>query len=227
MKGWLRSPFLVYCQPLLTAGFMMLEHFLVYPHRVLNFKQLNVMKHLIYAALVACVLPVTACSKDYDNSTVDEFDLDRYLGEWYEIARYNHSFERGMDNTMAEYILQDNGKVFVLNTGWKDGKFKVAEGKAKYKDPEGNPGALKVSFFLFFYSEYNVMMVDKDYQISLVGSKSDNYLWILSRTPVPDPDLLQMVLDEAKQRGYDTSKLIWVDQSRNIKALEDEAASDM
>ena len=56
------------------------------------------MKHLIYAALVACVLPVTACSKDYDNSTVDEFDLDRYLGEWYEIARYNHSFERGMDN---------------------------------------------------------------------------------------------------------------------------------
>jgi len=206
---------------------MMLEHFLVYPHRVLNFKQLNVMKHLIYAALVACVLPVTACSKDYDNSTVDEFDLDRYLGEWYEIARYNHSFERGMDNTMAEYILQDNGKVFVLNTGWKDGKFKVAEGKAKYKDPEGNPGALKVSFFLFFYSEYNVMMVDKDYQISLVGSKSDNYLWILSRTPVPDPDLLQMVLDEAKQRGYDTSKLIWVDQSRNIKALEDEAASDM
>lgn len=179
------------------------------------------MKHLIYAALVACVLPVTACSKDYDNSTVDEFDLDRYLGEWYEIARYNHSFERGMDNTMAEYILQDDGKVFVLNTGWKDGKFKVAEGKAKYKDPEGNPGALKVSFFLFFYSEYNVMMVDKDYQISLVGSKSDNYLWILSRTPVPDPDLLQMVLDEAKQRGYDTSKLIWVDQSRNIKALED------
>ena len=227
MKGWLRSPFLVYCRPLLTAGFMMLEHFLVYPHRVLNFKQLNVMKHLIYAALVACVLPVTACSKDYDNSTVDEFDLDRYLGEWYEIARYNHSFERGMDNTMAEYILQDNGKVFVLNTGWKDGKFKVAEGKAKYKDPEGNPGALKVSFFLFFYSEYNVMMVDKDYKISLVGSKSDNYLWILSRTPVPDPDLLQMVLDEAKQRGYDTSKLIWVDQSRNIKALEDEAASDM
>ena len=205
----------------------MLEHFLVYHHRVLNFNQLNVMKHLIYAALVACVLPVTACSKDYDNSTVDEFDLDRYLGEWYEIARYNHSFERGMDNTMAEYILQDNGKVFVLNTGWKDGKFKVAEGKAKYKDPEGNPGALKVSFFLFFYSEYNVMMVDKDYQISLVGSKSDNYLWILSRTPVPDPDLLQMVLDEAKQRGYDTSKLIWVDQSRNIKALEDEAASDM
>ena len=134
------------------------------------------MKQLIIAALVAAVLPMTSCTKDFDNSTVDEFDLSRYLGEWYEVARYNHSFERGMDNTMAEYILQDNGKVFVLNTGWKDGKFKVAEGKAKYKDPEGNPGALKVSFFLFFYSEYNVMMVDENYQISLVGSKSDNYL---------------------------------------------------
>jgi lipocalin len=73
-----------------------------------------------------------------------------------------------------------------------------------------------VSFFLFFDSEYNVMMVDEDYQISLVGSKSKNYLWILSRTPVPDPDLLNMILEEAEARGYDTSKLIWVDQSRHI-----------
>ena len=180
------------------------------------------MKQLIFAALAACVLPMTACSKDFDNSTVDTFDLSRYLGEWYEIARYNHSFERGMDNTMAEYILQDDGKVFVLNTGWKNGKFEVAEGKAKYKDPEGNPGALKVSFFLFFYSEYNVMMVDENYQISLVGSKAEKYLWILSRTPVPDPDLLEMILAEAEARGYDTSKLIWVDQSRNIEAWENE-----
>jgi len=112
--------------------------------------------------------------------------------------------------------------VVVLNTGWKDGKFKIAEGKAKYKDPEGEPGALRVSFFLFFYSDYNVMMVDEDYQISLVGSKSDNYLWILSRTPVPDPDLLKTVLEEAESRGYDTSELIWVDQSRNIEEWEEE-----
>jgi len=172
--------------------------------------------------MAACVLPLSSCSKDFDNSTVTQFDLSRYLGVWYEVARHNHSFEKGMDNTMAEYILQDDGKVFVLNTGWKNGKFEVAEGKAKYKDPEGNPGALKVSFFLFFYSEYNVMMVDENYQISLVGSKSDNYLWILSRTPVPDPDLLQMVLAEAEARGYDTSKLIWVDQSRNIEEWEKE-----
>ena len=180
------------------------------------------MKQLVLAALLAGVFPLMACTKDFDNSTVEEFDLERYLGTWYEIARFNHSFERGMDNAMAEYILQDDGTVFVMNTAWKDGKFKVAEGKAKYKDPEGNPGALKVSIFWFFYSEYNVMLVDKDYTISLVGSKKENYLWILSRTPVPDQDLLQSVLEEAEARGYDTSKLIWVDQSRNIAALEAE-----
>jgi lipocalin len=179
------------------------------------------MKHLIIATSLAAMTPVMACSKDYDNSTVKEFDLSRYLGEWYEIARYNHSFERGMDNTMAQYILQDDGKVVVLNTGWKDGNFKLAEGKAKYLDPQGEPGALRVSFFLFFYSDYNVMMVDENYQISLVGSKAQKYLWILSRTPVPDPDLLQMVLEEAQKRGYDTSELIWVDQSRNIAAMGD------
>ena len=178
----------------------------------------SAMKSLFIATLLAAVIPLTACSKDFDNSTVKEFDLSRYLGVWYEIARYDHSFERGMDNTMAQYILQDDGTVVVLNTGWKNGKFKLAEGKAKYKDPEGDPGHLRVSFFLFFYSDYNVMMVDENYQISLVGSKEEKYLWILSRTPVPDPDLLRMVLDEAEQRGYDTSQLIWVDQSRNIEA---------
>ncbi len=177
------------------------------------------MKQLLIATLLAGVLPLMACTKDdFDNSTVSEFDLSRYLGTWYEIARFNHSFERGMDNAMAQYILQDDGTVVVLNTGWKNGQFKIAEGKAKYPDPEKKPGALKVSFFMFFYSEYNVMMVDEDYTISLVGSKTDNFLWILSRTPVPDPDLLQAVLDEAQARGYDTSKLIWVDQSRNIAA---------
>ena len=179
------------------------------------------MRRFIIAALAICALPLMSCSKDFDNSTVDEFDLSRYLGEWYEIARYDHSFERGMDNTMAQYILQDDGKVVVLNTGWEDGKFKLAEGKAKYPDPTADPGALRVSFFWFFYSDYNVMMVDDEYQISLVGSKAQKYLWILSRTPVPDPDLLQMVLEEAEKRGYDTSELIWVDQSRNIAALSE------
>ena len=179
------------------------------------------MKTHILGIIALCALPLMSCESSVDTSTVDRFDLNRYLGIWYEVARYDHSFERGMDNTIAQYILQDDGTVAVINSGWKNGKYQIAEGKAKYPDPEGNQGALKVSFFLFFYSEYNIMMVDENYQISLVGSKSDNYLWILSRTPVPDPDLLQMVLDEAEARGYDTSKLIWVDQSRNIDASKE------
>ena len=179
------------------------------------------MKRMMFMTLLAGVLPFWSCSKNFDNSTVDEFDLSNYLGQWYEVARFDHSFERGMDNTMAEYILQDDGKVIVLNTGWKGGKFELAEGKAKYPDPTSEPGALRVSFFWFFYSDYNVMMVDENYQISLVGSKAEKYLWILSRTPVPDPALLEMVLEEAESRGYDTSKLIWVDQSRNIEVEQE------
>ena len=114
---------------------------------------------------------------------------------------------------VAAIIVRD-GKVFATKRGYGkwQGWWEFPGGKIE----AGEPGALKVSFFMFFYSEYNVMMVDENYQISLVGSKAENYLWILSRTPEPDPDLLKMVLDEAEARGYDTSKLIWVDQSRNI-----------
>ena len=175
------------------------------------------MKTHIIGIMALCALPLMSCASSVDTSTVDRFDLNKYLGIWYEVARYDHSFEKGMDNTIAQYILQDDGKVFVLNTGWKNGKYKIAEGNAKYKDPDGKPGGLRVSFFLFFYSDYNVMMVDENYQIALVGSKSENFLWILSRTPVADPDLLEDVLEEAEERGYHLSKLIWVDQSRNIK----------
>ena len=120
------------------------------------------MKSLIALALAAFLFPglVSAQDRDYDNSTIPEFDLSKYLGTWYEIARFDHSFERGLDNVMAIYTLRDDGKVDVMNTGWKDGKFKVAEGKAKQPDPMMDPAHLMVSFFLFFYSDYNVMMLD-------------------------------------------------------------------
>lgn len=174
------------------------------------------MKVKLLSIILICALPLVSCSVNVDTSTADRFDINRYLGTWYEIARYDHPFERGMDNTMAQYILQDDGTVAVINTGWKNGKYQIAEGRAKYPDPKGNPGALEVSFFLFFYSPYNVMMVDHDYQMSLVGSKTENYLWILSRTPYPDPLLLTMMLEEAEHRGYNTDELIWVDQWRNM-----------
>ncbi len=179
------------------------------------------MKRLISLALAALSLPMLSAAQDvqYDNSPVSQFDLSKYLGTWYEIARFDHSFERGMDNVIAEYLLRDDGKIDVVNSGWKNGKFKVADGKAKQPDPLSDPAHLEVSFFLFFYSDYNVMMIDDDYQIALVGSKSPKYLWILSRTPYVTDSVMDLVLEEASSRGYDINNLIWVDQSANASGI--------
>lgn len=169
--------------------------------------------------LAAFTFPMISAARDlqYNNSTISDFSLTKYLGTWYEIARFDHSFERGMDNVTAEYLLRDDGKIDVINSGWKNGKYKVAEGKAKQPDPLTDPAHLRVSFFLFFYSDYNIMMIDDDYQVALVGSKSPDYLWILSRTPQVSDEVLDLILEEASWRGYDVSSLIWVDQSRNIQ----------
>ena len=179
------------------------------------------MKRLISLALAALSLPMLSAAQDvqYDNSPVSQFDLSKYLGTWYEIARFDHSFERGMDNVIAKYLLRDDGKIDVVNSGWKNGKFKVADGKAKQPDPLSDPAHLEVSFFLFFYSDYNVMMIDDDYQIALVGSKSPKYLWILSRTPYVTDSVMDLVLEEASSRGYDINNLIWVDQSANASGI--------
>lgn len=147
-------------------------------------------------------------------NTVQELDLDRYLGKWYEIARFDHSFERGLVGATANYSLREDGKIKVLNTGYKDsfeGKFNEAEAKAYIPD-ENYPGALKVSFFLFFYSDYWVLDLDENYTFALVGSKSSKYLWILSRTPEMAPADLQRVLNKAVSLGYNTGNLIWVEQ---------------
>lgn len=175
------------------------------------------MKSLISLALAACVFPglLAAQNKSFDNSPVPSLDLGRYLGTWYEIARFDHSFERGMENVVAEYLMGDDGKIMVINSGWKNGKYKTAEGKARQPDPETDPAHLEVAFFMSFYSDYNVLMIDDEYQVALVGSKSPKYLWILSRTPILSTSLLGDLVREAQTRGYDTSKLIWVDQEMN------------
>ncbi len=150
-----------------------------------------------------------------DNTVVKELDVQRYLGTWYEIARFNHSFERGLVGVTAKYSLRDDGKIKVVNSGYKDslnGKFSQAEGKAKIPDPINNPAKLKVSFFLFFYGDYYVMELDKDYQWAVIGSSSDKYLWILSRKPQIKQDLYNELRERLKKRGYDVSKLIEVRQ---------------
>ena len=114
-----------------------------------------------------------------------------------------------MQKVTAEYYLQPDGKIKVVNSGYRDGKFKETIGKAKITD---TPGLLRVSFFLNFYSDYRVLMIDKDYQYVLIGGNSSKYLWIMSRTPQLSNDILQKLINAAKERGYDTDKLIYVEQ---------------
>ncbi len=175
--------------------------------------------HLIFLFLIT-FLVFDCQSKKNDNmdySTVKELDINRYMGTWYEIARYDHSFERGLTNVTATYSLKPDGKIKVINRGYTngtDGEPKQAIGKGKRPDP-AYPGKLKVSFFLFFYADYFVLELDKDYQWALVGSSSDKYLWILSRTPRLEKDTLQNILKIAARRGYDTNKLIMVEHKRS------------
>lgn len=166
-------------------------------------------------------MPLFACSpkSQIDNTPVAELDLNRYLGRWYELARFDHRFERDMYACTAHYSLNENGTIRVLNIGMKDGKQKSSEGKAKTTE---TTGLLRVSFFGPFYSDYRVLMLSEDYTYALVGSSSDKYLWILSRmAQLPEADIKRLT-NEAVRRGYDISKLIWVDQTMNINSNDHE-----
>lgn len=164
----------------------------------------------ILTATLLLLAPNFCKAREVNNSTVKILDLGRYLGSWYEIARFDHSFERGLSYAKAHYSLNTDGTITVTNSGLKDGKKKTSVGKAKLTDTVGR---LRVSFFGPFYSDYRVMMLSEDYNYALIGSGSSKYLWILSRTPVVPDDVLKQIVSEASGRGYDTSKLIWVEQS--------------
>lgn len=149
-----------------------------------------------------------------DKTVVKALDIERYLGTWYEIARYDHRFERGLVGVTATYSYRKDGKIKVVNSGHKetlDGQKSEAVGKAKVPNPDV-PAKLKVSFFWFFYGDYFVLELDEDYQWAVIGSSADKYLWILSRTPQMDKKLYQELLDKLTQRGYDVNDLIKVEQ---------------
>lgn len=147
-------------------------------------------------------------------TAVQPFDAKRYLGKWYEIARFDFRFERDLNNTTANYSQNSDGSIKVVNRGYNyvKNEWKEAEGKAKFVDSP-DIGRLKVSFFGPFYSAYNVIALDEKYRYALVAGKDLDYLWLLSReTTMPD-EVKKDYLNKASAIGYDTTRLIWVEHS--------------
>lgn len=146
---------------------------------------------------------------------VDQFEVERYLGTWYEIARLDHSFERGLSQVSATYQLREDGGISVLNRGYSatEGAWQSVEGKAYFVE-KPDLGYLKVSFFGPFYGAYVVFALDRDnYQYSLVSGPNRSYLWVLARNPTMDQKLKDDLVAKAKALGFETDRLIFVDQS--------------
>lgn len=145
---------------------------------------------------------------------VNDFELNKYLGKWYEIARLDHSFERGLSQVSAEYSLKDDGGVMVINRGFSAAKneWKEAEGKAYFVNGNSE-GYLKVSFFGPFYGSYVVFELDhENYQYAFISGPDTDYLWLLAKTPTVPPEVLQKFVEMSKARGFDTDSLIYVQQ---------------
>jgi apolipoprotein D and lipocalin family protein len=150
---------------------------------------------------------------------VKDFELSRYLGKWYEIARLDHSFERGMDQVTAEYSLREDGGVAVTNRGFlsAENKWKEAVGKAFFVEEPGT-GYLKVSFFGPFYGSYVIFELDREnYQYAFVSGPDNSYLWLLARTPTVEKALLDRFTAQAEQLGFATEQLIYVSQKVSQK----------
>ncbi len=170
------------------------------------------MKILALILLFVVLLVLGAgCEKKYPAmETVQQVDLERYAGRWYEIARYPHSFEAGCSSVTADYSLETDGTIKVVNQctlAEQGGKQKRAEGKAKIVDTESN-AKLKVSFFWPFYGKYWIVKLDDDYQYAVVAEPSRKYVWILARTPLMESELYARLVAEIASHGYDPARLI-------------------
>jgi apolipoprotein D and lipocalin family protein len=146
---------------------------------------------------------------------VDNFDKDRYLGKWYEIARLDFAFEKNLNNTTAQYSIGKNGMIDVLNAGYnyKANRRAEAKGKARFRGAD-TAGELEVSFFGPFFAAYNVIALDPDYRYAMIAGSDLNYLWILSRTATIPDDVREKYVTLAKSLGYDTGDLIWVEHAK-------------
>jgi len=174
---------------------------------------------VILMLLVSAVFTTTSCATtSFAQDPLDlvsELDLQRYLGQWYEVARYQHAFEKSLVGATAEYFLRDDGQIQVLNSGFRntlDGKYTSVKAVA-WRPDDSIPGALKVKFFGLFTSDYLVFGLDEvDYQWALVGNNSRDFIWFLSRTPEVSLQLLDHMRDIAIEQGYDLSELYLVPQ---------------
>lgn len=164
----------------------------------------------MFFALAA--LLTTSCTQVPTGITpVSPFDINNYLGEWHEIARLDHSFERGLTKVTARYSLREDGGVKVINRGYnaEDDRWEEAEGKA-YFVADSNTGRLKVSFFGPFYGGYNIAKLEPDYSMALVIGPSLQYAWLLSRSPTPSADLCQRYFSSAESLGIAPSQWIHI-----------------
>ena len=145
---------------------------------------------------------------------VTGFDKDRYLGTWYEIARLDHSFEEGLSKVTAEYTLNDDGSIKVINRGYnaEESEWQEAEGRAKFVG-DSDVGHLKVSFFGPFYGSYVVFGLDEDYSTAYLTGYNRDYLWLMSRTPEVSDEVLEAFKARAEAEGFELGELIVVEQS--------------
>lgn len=170
----------------------------------------------LVAAITSLLSSACSTTPPENVDVVKNFDIHRYLGTWYEIARLDHRFERGLDRVTATYHPRDDGGITVTNRGFnaQQQRWKESIGKGYLiGDPE--TASLKVSFFGPFYGSYNVIALDDAYRYAMICGPNRNYLWILSRTPTLDDTVKQQLLTTARRYGFDTEQLIWVNQSDN------------
>ncbi len=169
-----------------------------------------IFKYLSFSLLILVAL--SGCTGMPEGvEPVTDFDKSRYLGTWHEIARLDHSFERGLVDVTAEYSLRDDGAVRVINSGTdsETGEYKVAEGHAKFVGDEGT-AHLKVSFFGPFYGSYIVFELDPDYRYAFVAGYNTDYLWLLARDTDISDDTRQSFTDRAQALGFAVDDLVWL-----------------
>jgi apolipoprotein D and lipocalin family protein len=174
------------------------------------------MNRLVASLLICTIGFLNGCRSTSKLEVVNDFEIDRYLGVWYEAARMPHGFEKNLSSVSANYSFNEDGTIKVLNRGFNDKnqKWEQIEGVAKFKG-SAEEGWLKVSFFKPFYASYKILHLNSTYTEAIVTGPSYGYLWILVRDPSLTESELNELVARARALGFDSEKLIFVDQSKN------------